>query len=405
MSISTAVSRVFITLCMIFSLTACNYINNLADWWKSSSTTTTAADTSETHKADKAGKKGADKGDNKADSKADKSDKPKKAKATGDIAQVSFAVGGSYAQWMPWFLANEEGTYQQFAQEYKVDIKFVTDSYQDTIKKYLDGEVDAVAVSNIDAIAQLVKHDIESDVIMITGYSNGSDAVLLPADASSDIHGKSLAAVQFSSRHYLLDRYLMRNQIGFDEVNLASVSETDMPSAFGNGQVYGVAAGNPNVDKLVREQKAKVLFDSREIPKEISDLIVVRRETLQDHPGFAKALLATWFSVMERLQGNRRGPTLDKMAGLANLSREDYDRQLTMVTLNDTPTKALSAIRDRAMRKSMRYIRYFIERHNLTGSEAFTGWVSYPGRTPALLHYNAQPLQNFVAPPLDTEAQ
>jgi hypothetical protein len=123
------------------------------------------------------------------------------------------------------------------------------------------------------------------------------------------------------------------------------------------------------------------------------------RSALVGDPDFAQVLLATWFSIMERLQGNKKGPTLDAMARLANLTREEYDQQLATTPLNDTSTKALSAIRDRRIRKTMRHIRYFIERHELTGNEVFTGWVSYPGRTAALLHFNGQPLQEFVIPP------
>lgn len=319
-----------------------------------------------------------------------------------EITRLTLAVAPQIA-WMPWYLADEEGVFQEHATAHNLEVQFVSDNYQDTIEKFINEEVEAIAITNIDAIAQLVRRDIEADVILITNYSNGNEAILLPSNADTNvrnIRGKKFALVQNSSRHYLLDRYLVRNQIPFEDVSILNTPEVDIPAAFVNKDVYGVVTSNPNVHKLIKEADAKILFDSREILSEIFDMVVVRRDTLIDHPKFAQVLLASWFAMMEKLQGNKKGSNLDSMARLANLTREEYDEQIAMTPLNDTSTKALSAIRaHRRMRKAMRHIRYFVERHELSGSEIFTGWVSYPGRTPALLHFNGVPLQDFVAPP------
>jgi NitT/TauT family transport system substrate-binding protein len=317
------------------------------------------------------------------------------------VVKLTLAVAPHIA-WMPWFLANEEGTFHDYVATHHVDVQFITDTYQNAIDKFIEGEIQAIAITNIDAIAQLVRGNVEADVILIASYSYGNEAILLPADADPNIlkiRGKTFALAQFSSRHYLLDRFLVRNQIPFGEVKVLDTPEADIPDFLLGGKVYGVVTSNPYLDKLTGESRAKVLFDSRQIPNEIVDLIVVHRDTLLDYPAFAQVLLGSWFSVMEKLQGNRKGSTLDAMARLAGVSREDFERQIAAILLNDTPTKALSAIRDRRMRKTMRHVRYFIERHQLANEEPFTNWVSYPGRTQALLHFNGQPLQDFVAPP------
>lgn len=351
--------RVLITLTLVLSLTACDYLNSL---WGGKTPAKNVANV------------------------------PK------ENSQLTLAVS-PYAAWAPWFFAEEEGTFKNYMQEYQVDIRFIPGNYADTIEQFVNGKVDAVAITNIDAIARFIKHNIEADVILITSYSNGNDAVLIRNNAETDIRGKTLAVVEYSAKHYLLDRYLMRNQIPFDSVKLRNTLETELPTAFTSRDIHGVAAGNPNVNRILSEQQAKVLFDSRQIPKEIIDLIVVRRDVLTAHPGFAKALLAIWFSVMEKLKGSSKAPTMEALARLSNLPREEYEKQLEAARLNDTPTKALSAIRDRSMKKTMRFIRYFMERHGLTGDKGYTEWVSYPGRTPALLHFNGEPLQEFVAPP------
>ncbi|RKZ77487.1 MAG: hypothetical protein DRR19_27900 [Candidatus Parabeggiatoa sp. nov. 1] len=319
--------------------------------------------------------------------------------------QLSLAVAPHIA-WMPWYYADQEGILNEYSARHHLEVQFVSDDYQNLIEKFLLQEVQAIVISNIAAIAQLVRRDIESDVILITNDSSGFEAILLPEQTNTkhSLHGQSFALVQFSTRHYLLDRYLIRNQVPFEEINLVNIAETDIPNAFSDKKIYGVVTRNPYLYKLTHTEGAKILFDSRQIPKEIFDLLVVRRDTLNEHPEFAQVLLATWFSVMERLQGSKKGPTMDAMAGLAGLSRQELDEQLITTPLNDTPTKALSAIRDRRIRKTMRHIRYFIERYDLSGSELFSEWVSYPGRVPALLHFNGQPLQDFVMPAVAKES-
>lgn len=324
----------------------------------------------------------------------------KKTDTTQQVVPLTLAVASRIA-WMPWFLAAEENVFKEHTQKYKVDVQFISGEYQEILDKFVKGEVHAIAITNIEAIGQLVKQGVESDVILIMNYSNGNESILLPAKADTNVlklRGKTFALVSNSESHYLLDRYLVRNQIPFDDVPIQDTSEAEVPNMFLDKSIYGVVTSHPNSDKLIHDHRAKVLFDSRAIPKEILDLIIVDRKTLADHPTFAQALLSGWFSIMERLQGNRRGGTLDAMARLAGVSREDYDNLMSSISLNDTPTKALSAIRDRQLTKMMRHIRYFMERHTLTGDEPFSGWVSYPGRTPGLLHFNGQPLQEFVAP-------
>jgi NitT/TauT family transport system substrate-binding protein len=323
-------------------------------------------------------------------------------KTTVEIPQLTLAVAPKIA-WIPWFFADEEGILQEQATNRQLNIQFVSDNYSEIIEKFVNKEVDAIVINNLDAIAQLVRRDVEADVILITNYSNGSEALLLPANVETNVRhlrGKTFALAEYSAQHYLFDRFLIRNQIPFDEVTIRNTPDVEIPTAFNDREIYGVVTTNPYITRLIQEANVKVVFDSREVPGELFDLLVVDRDILQEHHNLAQALLATWFAIMERLQGNKRGPTLDAMARLANLTREEYDVQLATTPLSDTSTKALSAIRaHRRMQKIMRHIRYFIERHELTGEEAYTNWVSYPGRIPATLHFNGEPLQNFVSPP------
>jgi len=314
------------------------------------------------------------------------------------VTELTFAVAPQIA-WIPWFLANEENLLNQYSNN--IHIKFESDNYQKIIDSFLNGDVHAIAISNIDAIAQIVRRDIEVDVILISNGHNGSEAIILPQDVDTNVNnlrGKSFGLTKFSTRHYLFDRYLIRNQIGFDEIKILDMDEVDMLDAFKNNkEIIGVVTENPNLSYLTNTSNAKIIFDSRQIANEVFDLIIMRRETLNDHPDFAQALLSGWFAVTQKLQGNKKSQTLNGLSTLINLTSQQYANQLTTTPLNDSPAKALAKIRNRNIRKTMRHIQYFIQRHELASDENFNDWVSYPGRNPAILHFNGQPLQKYIA--------
>ncbi len=325
-------------------------------------------------------------------------------KSSTPLTMLNLAVAPHIA-WMPWYLADQEGFFNnpELINKHNVKVQFISDNYQATIEQFLAKEVQALAITNIDAIAKIGKYGLETDVILITNQHNGSEAILLPGTAEVSPHNlrsKTFALAQYSARHYLFDRYLIKQQIAFDEINIRNTEDAYLSKIFLNKEVYGVVTHDVHLYQLTHSTDTKVLFDSRQIPKEIFDLLVIRRDVLHEHPGFAQILITAWFSVMKRLQGNKKGPTLDAMADLANLSRQAYEEQLATTPFYDTSVKALSVIRDRRIRKSMRHIRYFVQRHELVSPDVYADLVSYPGRTKALLHFNGQPLQDFVAPPL-----
>jgi NitT/TauT family transport system substrate-binding protein len=307
-----------------------------------------------------------------------------------------------YLPWLPWYYAEDNGIFQQYNSEYDVNISFHPGTYESLINRFVSGELGAIAITNIDALATLIRRNIEADVILISSYSNGNDAILLPAGGSKDIVGKSVAVRENSAGHYLLERYLLKNQIGFNDVEISRVTEEfEFASQLESGEVAAVSTWNPLVDRFQREKQASILFDSHSIPREIFHVVLIRRDIMQNSPDLVKALLATWFAVMERLQGNSREATLDAFAALAEAeNRTAFTAQFSSIELADNQVKALSIIRDRAIRKTMRHIRYFMERHELAGDVPVARWISYPGRSPNLIHFNASALQSFLEAPL-----
>lgn len=309
--------------------------------------------------------------------------------------ELTFMVAKSLPT-LPWFFAEKEKLFETYSEENNVSISFKEGDYDTILDKFIKKEIDAIVATNIDAISKIAtKDNITADVILITGYSVGNEAILIPPHGSTDIRNKKIALPELSVNHYLLNRYLLRNQIDPKQVTIENTREIALQDAMGKEGIFGIVASNPLVSQLTRSGAAKMLYSSREIHNEISYLLIIHREMLDENPRFGKALLAIWFSVMERLQGGKRSATLDALATLDGTDRAEFEQRFATVNLVESALKGLSTIRDRTMRKTMRHIQLFVKSHkNLEGDVRSS--ISYPGRVPNVLHFNSEPLQEFV---------
>ena len=318
---------------------------------------------------------------------------------TPQSTKPSFRFAASiYVGWMPWFLAAEDGTLQKNAAEEGVDIKFVQGDYIETISQYAAGGLDAVVLTNIDALALLVGSGVETDIILIGSFSHGNDAILLHPDSSLEQDKLTLGLVEFSVSHYLLDRFLDENPTLESKIDFVNVSDSEMAGAFAasGSTLDGVITWNPIVLQIEKTLDGKKVYDSSALDREIADILVIRRDVLEKNPEFAMALLRTWFDIMEKMEGDQKDQTMAQLGQLSGADRENYIEQLQTTLLINHPELALDTIQDNKMKQTMDLVRIFVDRHELVTNPPLDPWVSFPGEQKAILHFNDQPLIDFL---------
>jgi NitT/TauT family transport system substrate-binding protein len=304
-----------------------------------------------------------------------------------------------YVGWVPWMLAAEKGLLQAASQAHGVEVQLVRGSYVESIEQFMAGHVDAVLMTNIDALAVLPGSGVSADAVLIGSYSQGNDAVLQRAGQggmpAQSLAGAEVGLVENSVSHYLLHRYLQTLNLADSAVKVVNVSDADLARVFNapGSPLRAVVTWNPIVGDLVQRSGAKPLFDSAQTPKEVADLLVVRREVLDDHPAFARALLKTWFDVMKLLQTPAtRG---DALAGLARLSESSvpgYQAQLATTLLIDQTAQALAELRDPKLMATMQRVETFVRGRNIVKKPPTGSWASAEGSERKALHFNPGPL-------------
>src|SRR5262249_22927968 len=94
------------------------------------------------------------------------------ATATPADARPKLKLGISiYAGWMPHYFAKDTGIYKKWGDKYDVDIDVVEMDYIPSVEAYVAQQVDAVVVTNMEALDMPAKGGIDTTVVVMGDYS------------------------------------------------------------------------------------------------------------------------------------------------------------------------------------------------------------------------------------------
>lgn len=295
--------------------------------------------------------------------------------------QVSWTI---YVGWMPWDYAQQKGIIDKWAKKYGIEIEMVqVNDYIESINQYTAGKFDGCLMTNMDALTIPAAGGVDSTAVIMGDFSNGNDAIVLKDKSKlSDIKGQSVNLVELSVSHYLLARALESVGLSERDVKVVNTSDADIVAAFSSKDVTAVTAWNPQLSEITSNYKnAHIVFDSKEIPGEIIDMLVINTETLNDNPKLAKALTGAWFEVMALM---KKGDTkaLEFMAQASGTDLAGYKSQLDSTMMFYDASEAVKFADSPALPQTMKKVSEFSFDHGILGEGApsaeFIG-MEFPG--------------------------
>lgn len=133
-------------------------------------------------------------------------------------------------------------------------------------------------------------------VVLALDESRGADQLLLANDLTDlkALRGQTVAVTPSSLGPFLVSRALEQAGMTLQDVSLLSIPLREMPARLASGELKAAAMYPPFSTWALRTGKARVVFDSRSIPGEIHDVLVVDRRFLASHPDLVARLLRAW---------------------------------------------------------------------------------------------------------------
>ena len=292
---------------------------------------------------------------------------------------------------MPNQYADESGIFAKWGDACNVGIDFaMATDYISSIEAYVAGKADGVTMTNMEALNFAGTAGIDTTAVVIGDFSDGNDAVLTRGLGLCDLKGQKIFLVELSVSHYMLARGLQKECKGVTEsdLRLINTSDSDIGPAFlADTSQKATVTWNPiKLQVLSQDSSVKSVFESSQIPGEISDIIFVRTEMLREHPEVGVAIAGAWYEVMTIMNssGPERDQALTAMAQASGDTLDSYKKQLETTHMFWTPQFAVAFTSSSVLIQTMDLVRNFSFDHGLYGQGAKSAdavGIQFPGGT------------------------
>jgi len=178
-------------------------------------------------------------------------------------------------------------------------------STTDVLQAFRNGLLEVAALT-MDETLTLLQTESDLRVILVLDISSGADALL--ANPSSipallDLKGKRVAVENSAVGATVLIRALERANLTPEDIKIIPATVNSHYEFYRNGKVDAVVTFEPIKTRLMKEG-AKVLFDSREIPGQIVDVLVTRKGLLDKQSKTLQLLVNAQFKALTYLRSH-----------------------------------------------------------------------------------------------------
>lgn len=196
-------------------------------------------------------------------------------------------------------------------------------SSAEALRHLRNGLLDAAGLT-MDEALKLVDTGFDVRIVAVLDTSAGADVVMAAPRITSlqKLRGERIAVDDATVGTLMLERLLRKAQLKHDDVTVVRMDATQHLGALLSDRVAAAVSYAP-IDGPIRAQGFRPIFDSRQMPGEILDVLVVRTEVLQRRPEAVDALMAAWAAGLNVMQLDPAGAAASLAPG-ADLTPAQY---------------------------------------------------------------------------------
>ncbi len=232
----------------------------------------------------------------------------------------------AYSDWPGW-VAWDIGVQKGWFKEEGVDVDFVWFEYVPSMDAFSAGKVDAVAVTNGDAMVTGATGG-KSVAIMLNDYSNGNDMIVakLGIKTIAALKGKKIAVELGFVDHLMLLYGLKSAGLKETDVTLVNTPTDQTAQALAGGKVDAIAAWQPNSGQALKALPgSKAIYTSANVPGLIYDVLAVSPKSLAEHRAEWKKVVKVWFRIADFVKDTKNLAEATKIMGArVGLKPEEY---------------------------------------------------------------------------------
>lgn len=212
---------------------------------------------------------------------------------------ISVAAHG-WLGYAPIFLARDEGWLNP------QQVRLVqTSTATASIQALVDGKVDGAALT-LDEALKVRSKGLPVSIVMVFDVSSGADMLLAEASIKklSDLKGKRIGYEPSSVGEIMLVKILQMAHLEKEEVRLVVIKADQHHQAWRNKKIDAIITYEP-VATVLLTQGAHRLFDTRQAPNMVVDVLVMRNDVLnRSHALAIRHLISANFRALQHLSHN-----------------------------------------------------------------------------------------------------
>ena len=174
----------------------------------------------------------------------------------------------------------------------------------EALRAYQNGVVDGIGLAT-SYVIELLSFSSDDRIVLVMDVSTGGDALLASANVESvrDLKGRRIAVENGSLGLLLLSRALEQGGLASTDVHVVPVDISGQRAAFNAGAVDAVVTYEPTRSTLMAGG-ARDIFNSKMMPNEIVDVLVVHESVIRDRAETVAHLTDAWFYALDYLRQN-----------------------------------------------------------------------------------------------------
>lgn len=233
------------------------------------------------------------------------SDSGESASIPAEPEAGSFEMGVvSWIGYGPWFIAQDQGAFEENGLSEVEITNFATDKERDAA--LAGGRAQGANVAGHTAL-QMAEAGLPIKIVLLEDISYEADAIIAGPgiETVSDLAGKKVAYEEGSTSDILLRYVLSQNDMTIDDIKPVPLPASDAGAAAIGGRVDAAVTYEPYIGQaLAQGEEFKVLESAATLPGLISDVFVVPEDVINDRPGQIAALLRSWDAGVDYYETN-----------------------------------------------------------------------------------------------------
>ena len=183
-------------------------------------------------------------------------------------------------------------------------VRFATPT--ESYRALRDGVID-IAAFTVDEVFHYAEVRDKPKIFLVLDISNGGDAIVVRPEIkkAEDLKGKTMGVEGSALGDYMMHRfYDHSHNLKPSDLKFKHIPINHQEAAYRAGDVDALVTYEPS-KSLLLAAGAHVLFDSKQIPNEIIDVLVANNKTITSRNHDIKILVKGWFKALDYIKSHK----------------------------------------------------------------------------------------------------